>query len=86
MSVDKSVLNAGKRLAQGMRRGPSGAGSHRYATVAANNGATLDVSLAGGTLKGVSMLTSCSSAKAGDRCLLLVDGPLVTAIGILAKG
>lgn len=86
MSVDKALLNAGQKLAQSMKGGKESAKTHRYATVTANNGATLDVSLAGGSIGGVPMLTSCSSAKVGDRCLLLVDGPLVTAVGILAKG
>lgn len=85
MSADRAVLLAGRKLAGSMKAGGS-TRAHRYATVVANNGATLDVSVSGGVVPGVAMLTSCASAKAGDRCLLLVDGPLVTAIGILAKG
>ena len=76
---------AGRKLASSMKAGSSPK-THRYATVVANNGATLDVSVSGGVVPGVAMLTSCASAQAGDRCLLLVDGPLVTAIGLLAKG
>lgn len=57
----------------------------RYGTVVANNGSTLDVAMAGGTIAGVPMTTACCSAVAGDRVLLDVTGPLVTATGILAN-
>ncbi len=65
---------------------PRAAGSQtRYGTVVANNGSTLDVAMAGGTIAGVPMTTACCSAVAGDRVLLDVTGPLVTATGILAN-
>lgn len=55
----------------------------RYATVVKNNGTTLDVRLAGGVLSGICMTTSCGTAKPGDRVMLSVAGPLVTATGII---
>lgn len=65
---------------------PRASGSQtRYGTVVANNGSTLDVAMAGGTIAGVPMTTACCSAVAGDRVLLDVTGPLVTATGILAN-
>ena len=65
---------------------PCATGSQtRYGTVVANNGSTLDVAMAGGTVTGVLMTTACCSAVAGDRVLLDVTGPLVTATGILAN-
>lgn len=56
----------------------------KYGTVTKVNGSTLDVSLAGGTITGVCMTVSCAGAKVGDRVVLLVDGALVTCLGIVA--
>ncbi len=65
---------------------PAAVGSlTRYGTVVANNGTTLDVAVAGGTMAGVLMTTACCAAVPGDRVLLDVNGPLVTATGILAN-
>ena len=79
-----AMRDAGTELAETFaNRGSSGSRT-RYGTVTANNGATLDVELAGGSVSGVPMTTACVGARAGDRVLLTVDGPLVTATGILA--
>ena len=79
-----AMRDAGAELAETFSsRGYSGPRT-RYGTVTANNGTTLDVALAGGTVPGVPMTTACVGARAGDRVLLTVDGPLVTATGILA--
>ena len=79
-----AMRDAGTELAETFaNRGSSGSRT-RYGTVTANNGATLDVELAGGSVSGVPMTTACTGAKPGDRVLLTVDGPLVTATGILA--
>lgn len=81
-----AMRDAGTELAETFsNRGSSGSRT-RYGTVKANNGQTLDVELAGGSVSGVAMTTACVGAKAGDRVLLTVDGPLVTATGILATG
>lgn len=81
-----AMRDAGTELAETFsNRGSSGSRT-RYGTVKANNGQTLDVELAGGSVSGVPMTTACVGAKAGDRVLLTVDGPLVTATGILATG
>ena len=56
----------------------------KYGTVTKVSGSTLDVSLAGGTITGVCMTVSCAGAKVGDRVVLLVDGALVTCLGIVA--
>lgn len=82
--LEIAMRDAGAELAETFSsRGYSGPRT-RYGTVTANNGATLDVELAGGSVSGVPMTTACTGAKPGDRVLLTVDGPLVTATGILA--
>lgn len=63
---------------------PSNSPRVKYGTVTKVNGSTLDVSLAGGTITGVCMTVACAGAKAGDRVVLLVDGALVTCLGIVA--
>ena len=63
---------------------PSNSPRVKYGTVTKVNGSTLDVSLAGGTITGVCMTVSCAGAKVGDRVVLLVDGALVTCLGIVA--
>lgn len=63
---------------------PSNSPRVKYGTVTKVSGSTLDVSLAGGTITGVCMTVSCAGAKVGDRVVLLVDGALVTCLGIVA--
>lgn len=63
---------------------PSNSPRVKYGTVTKVGGSTLDVSLAGGTITGVCMTVSCAGAKVGDRVVLLVDGALVTCLGIVA--
>lgn len=86
MDLLTSAMDAGAALAETFSK-PVDTGSSftRYGTVVKNNGTTLDVELCGATLAAVPMLTTCAGAKAGDRCLLTVDGPLVTVTGILAN-
>lgn len=86
MDLLTSAMDAGAALAETFSK-PVNTGSSftRYGTVVKNNGTTLDVELCGATLAAVPMLTTCAGAKAGDRCLLTVDGPLVTVTGILAN-
>lgn len=82
--LEIAMRDAGAELAETFSsRGYSGPRT-RYGTVTANNGTTLDVALAGGTVPGVPMTTACVGARKGDRVLLTVDGPLVTVTGILA--
>jgi hypothetical protein len=63
---------------------PSNSPRVKYGTVTKASGSTLDVSLAGGTITGVCMTVSCAGAEVGDRVVLLVDGALVTCLGIVA--
>ena len=79
-----AMRDAGTELAETFANRDSSGSRTRYGTVTANNGATLDVKLAGGSVSGVPMTTACVGARAGDRVLLTVDGPLITATGILA--
>lgn len=79
-----AMRDAGTELAETFVNRDSSGSRTRYGTVTANNGATLDVELAGGSVSGVPMTTACVGARAGDRVLLTVDGPLITATGILA--
>ena len=79
-----AMRDAGTELAETFANRDSSGSRTRYGTVMANNGATLDVKLAGGSVSGVPMTTACVGARAGDRVLLTVDGPLITATGILA--
>ncbi|WP_417571011.1 hypothetical protein, partial [Parolsenella catena] len=79
-----AMRDAGTELAETFANRDSSGSRTRYGTVTANNGATLDVELAGGSVSGVPMTTACAGARAGDRVLLTVDGPLITATGILA--
>ena len=81
-----AMRGAGTELAETFANRDSSGSRTRYGTVTANNGATLDVELAGGSVSGVPMTTACVGARAGDRVLLTVDGPLITATGILASG
>ena len=86
MDLLTSAMDAGAALAETFSKPVNtGASSTRYGTVVKNNGTTLDVELCGATIAAVPMLTTCAGAKAGDRCLLTVDGPLVTVTGILAN-
>lgn len=86
MDLLTSAMDAGAALAETFSKPMNtGASFTRYGTVVKNNGTTLDVELCGATLAAVPMLTTCAGAKAGDRCLLTVDGPLVTVTGILAN-
>lgn len=86
MDLLTSAMDAGAALAETFSKPVNtGASFTRYGTVVKNNGTTLDVELCGATLAAVPMLTTCAGAKAGDRCLLTVDGPLVTVTGILAN-
>lgn len=86
MDLLTSAMDAGAALAETFSKPVNtGASSTRYGTVVKNNGTTLDVELCGATIAAVPMLTTCADAKAGDRCLLTVDGPLVTVTGILAN-
>lgn len=86
MDLLTSAMDAGAALAETFSKSVNtGASFTRYGTVVKNNGTTLDVELCGATLAAVPMLTTCAGAKEGDRCLLTVDGPLVTVTGILAN-
>lgn len=86
MDLLTSAMDAGAALAETFSKPMNtGASFTRYGTVVKNNGTTLDVELCGATLAAVPMLTTCAGAKAGDRCLITVDGPLVTVTGILAN-
>ena len=86
MDLLTSAMDAGAALAETFSKpANTGASQTRYGTVVKNNGSTLDVELCGATLAAVPMLTTCANAVVGDRCLLTVDGPLVTVTGILAN-
>ena len=86
MDLLTSAMDAGAALAETFSKPVNtGASFTRYGTVVKNNGTTLDVELCGATLAAVPMFTTCAGAKEGDRCLLTVDGPLVTVTGILAN-
>lgn len=86
MDLLTSAMDAGAALAETFNKpANTGASQTRYGTVVKNNGTTLDVELCGATSAAVPMLTTCANAVAGDRCLLTVDGPLVTVTGILAN-
>ena len=74
----------GELLADTFGGKPSNSPRVKYGTVTKVNGSTLDVSLAGGTITGVCMTVSCAGAEVGDRVVLLVDGALVTCLGIVA--
>ena len=74
----------GAVLADALGGKPSNSPRVKYGTVTKVSGSTLDVSLAGGTITGVCMTVSCAGAKVGDRVVLLVDGALVTCLGIVA--
>ena len=82
--MESSYEDLGAELADSVSPGKSKGPRVRYATVERVGASTLDVSLAGGMLTGVCMTASCSGAAVGDRVVLLVDGPLVTALGIIA--
>lgn len=59
-----------------------------YGTVTAVNNAnnTLTVSFRGATISGIQATGEALAAEAGQRVVLLVDGPLVTAIGTVERG
>lgn len=80
-------LNAlGASLADSFKAPTSTAPRIRYGTVAAvNSGGTLDVTLAGTTLKGLRALDGAMSLSKGDRVVMLVDGQLVTCLGGVAE-
>lgn len=81
--VDMEGLGA--ELADSLGNGKGARGPRvKYGTVEGVSGSTLDVSLAGGTVTGVCMTVSCAGAAVGDRVVLLVDGPLVTCLGVIA--
>ena len=83
--IDAIVRAAGVQLAETVAA-PAAVGTRtRYGTVRAVGACTLDVELAGGTISGVPMTTACFGAQVGDRVMLAVDGPLVTATGVLAN-
>ena len=54
------------------------------ATRTINGHTRLTVTCAGATLTDLPCTTTCTSAKTGDRCLLLTANHLTTIIGILA--
>lgn len=54
-----------------------------YGTVNSVSGATMAVSVKGASLK-LPYTTSCSGAKAGDRCIIQAIGPHAIVIGVLA--
>lgn len=54
-----------------------------FGTVASASGGALSVSVRGSTATGVRRTTACSSAKAGDRVVLVRTGAQIVAIGIL---
>lgn len=54
-----------------------------YGYVTAISGGSLSVLVRGGVADGVRMTTSCSSAKVGQRVVLVGSPPVWTAIGIL---
>lgn len=80
-----AMQDAGGTLAQTLASGNAVGSRTRYGTVKKNNGTTLDVELCGATLAAVPMLTTCVGAAAGDRCILTIDGALVTVTGIIAN-
>ena len=55
-----------------------------YGYVTAVSGATLSVLVRGGVAEGVAMTTACSTAKVGQRVVLIGSPPVWTAIGTLA--
>lgn len=84
-ALTSSMQAAGDAIASAVAAGRPEAGSRtRYGTVAANNGSTLDVDMSGGTLAALPMTTACAAARAGDRVMLDVAGPLMTAVGVIA--
>ena len=80
-----AMQDAGGTLAQTLTSNNAVGSRTRYGTVKKNNGTTLDVELCGATLAAVPMLTTCVGAAAGDRCILTIDGALVTVTGIIAN-
>lgn len=55
-----------------------------YGTVVSSAGSKLKVSVKGASLL-LPMTTACSSAKAGDRCIVETVGPQAIVTGILAR-
>lgn len=83
--IESEMIAAGSALAGIFRAPPSESRPVRFGTVVAASGARLDVSVGGATLKGLPMTTSCSGAKAGDRCIVHAVGPIAVVTGIIAK-
>lgn len=79
------ISNAGDMLAELFT--PKGGSGHSmgFATVKSISGAKVTVSMSGTTLSGLPMTTGCSSAKAGDRCIVETIGPQAIVTGIIAK-
>lgn len=79
------ISNAGDVLAELFTPKDGSGHSMGFATVKAVSGAKVTVSMSGATLSGLPMTTDCSSAKAGDRCIVETIGPQAIVTGIIAK-
>ena len=82
-SLIAAMRRSGAALAETSNR-QAAAGGPCYGTVAGLSGSKLKVSVKGASLL-LPMTTSCSSAKAGDRCIVETIGPQAIVTGILAK-
>lgn len=80
--LDRKASMLGSRLAESLGQQASRGASVAYATVVASRAGEVDLHLSGSLVEGVPALKACAAAKPGDRCLVVSDGPLLTAIGI----
>lgn len=83
-----SVDQLGAQLVEATRTQSQASVKVDYGTVTAVNNAnnTLTVSFRGATISGIQATGEALAAEAGQRVVLLVDGPLVTAIGTVERG
>ncbi len=81
LDLDGKARFLGDSLAASLQPRAKRGASVAYATVIAVRAGELDVDMSGSLVEGVPALSACASAKPGDRCLVIADGPLVTAIG-----
>lgn len=83
--IEKSMAEAGGQLADLFSQSPAPGPQAVYGTVAVNSWPTLDVVVRGALLKGVPATSCCRAASPGDRAVMLADGALLTAIGIIER-
>lgn len=83
--IESEMMAAGAALASIFTTPPPESRPMRFGTVSSVSGARLSVTVGGATLAGLPMTTSCSGAKAGDRCIVQAVGPVAVVTGIIAK-